>query len=58
MFNKCQLVNLKIKKKNDDVMLMWHNWSVVTINTTLHFLVIYRYRLKHKTKSQQSKIEF
>ena len=39
-------------------MLMWHNWSVVTINTTLHFLVIYRYRLKHKTKSQQSKIEF
>ena len=39
-------------------MLMWHNWSVETINTTLHFLVIYSYRLKHKTKSQQSKIEF
>ena len=29
-------------KKENDVELMWLNWSIVTINATLHRLDIYR----------------
>ena len=29
-------------KINNDVVLMWLNWSVATINATLQFLIIYR----------------
>jgi len=32
----------KEKKKNDDMVLMWINWSVATINVTFQFLNIYR----------------
>ena len=28
---------------NDDMVLMWLNWKVATINTTLQFLDIYIY---------------
>ena len=31
------------EKINDDMMLMWLNWSMVTINTTLQLLGIYIY---------------
>ena len=31
------------KKINDDIALMWLNWSVVTINATLQLLDIYIY---------------
>ena len=31
------------KKINDDMALMWLNWSVTTINTTLQLLDIYIY---------------
>ena len=33
------------KKINDDMALVWLNWSVATINATLQLLDIYRYRL-------------
>ena len=36
ILNKCQPVNLKIKKKiYDDVALIWLNWSIATINVKL-----------------------
>ena len=30
------------KKRNDDMALMWLNWSIATINATLQLLDIYR----------------
>ena len=40
MLNKCQPVNLKIKNKiNDDVVVIWLNWSVAIINATLHIYI-------------------
>ena len=30
------------KKRNDDMALMWLNWSIATINATLQLLDVYR----------------
>ena len=38
------------RKKIMTWILMWLNWSVVTLNTTLQLLDIYRYRFTLKKK--------
>ena len=39
------------KKMNDDMALMWLNWSVATINATLQLLDIYRFYSNYVLKN-------